>query len=116
MSPIYGRLRKEKTIPNPQQLISRSGSKNMASYSVFFDRDVEKDLSKIPKHDARLIMQRVMKLAGNPRPSQSLKLQHSDITYRLRIGNYRVIYQIDDRSKTVTVYHVRHRKDVYRAF
>jgi mRNA interferase RelE/StbE len=86
----------------------------MASYNVLFDRDVEKDLSKIPKSDVRRIMQRILRLSGDPHPPQSLKLQHSDMTYRLRVGDYRVIYQIDDRAKIITIYHVRHRKDVYR--
>jgi len=86
----------------------------MASYKLFFDRDVEKDLSRIPKSDVRKIMSKVTKLYENPRPPQSLKLENSDITYRLRVGDYRVIYQIDEGKKIVTVYHIRHRKDVYR--
>ena len=86
----------------------------MASYNVCFDRDVEKDLSKIPRPDVRRIMQRILKLSENPHPSQSLKLHHSDLTYRLRVGDYRVLCQIDDRSKIITIYHVRHRKDVYK--
>jgi mRNA interferase RelE/StbE len=86
----------------------------MASYKLFFDRDVEKDLSKIPKADVRRIMIKATSLYENPRPARSLKLEGSDMTYRLRVGDYRIIYQIDDRSKTITVYHIRHRKDVYR--
>lgn len=86
----------------------------MASYNLLFDNAVEKDLAKIPKTDVRSIMLKTTKLADNPRPLQSLKLENSDITYRLRVGNYRVIYQINDVTKTVTVYHIRHRKDIYR--
>lgn len=88
----------------------------MASYNILFDQDVEKDLSKIPKADARRVMLRITKLSSNPRPSQSLKLEGSNITYRLRVGDYRAIYQIDDPTKTITIFHVRHRKDVYRLF
>lgn len=86
----------------------------MASYKLFFDSDVENDLANIPKSDARRIMLKVTKLYENPRPLQSVKLENSNSIYRLRIGDYRAIYQIDDHSKTVTVYHIRHRKDVYR--
>lgn len=74
----------------------------MASFNLLFDNAVEKDLAKIPKTDVRSIMLKTTKLADDPRPPQSLKLENSDMTYRLRVGNYRVIYQI------------RHRKDVYR--
>lgn len=86
----------------------------MASYNLLFDRDVERDLAKVPKADVRKIIFKTTKLSQNPRPPQSLKLENSDMTYRLRVGNYRVIYQIDESSKTVTIYHIRHRKDVYR--
>lgn len=87
----------------------------MKSYKIFFDRDVEKELAKIAKTDVRKIILKAMKLSENPRPRQSLKLENSNITHRLRVGDYRVIYQIDDNSKTVTIYHIRHRKDVYRS-
>ena len=87
----------------------------MAFYKLFFDRDVEKDLAKIPKANVRKIMGKVASLSINPHPPQSLKLENSNITYRLRVGDYRVIYQIDDHLKQVTIYHIRHRKDVYRS-
>lgn len=86
----------------------------MVSYKLLFDSAVEKDLAKIPKSDSQKIILKILKLVDNPRPPQSLKLENSDKTYRLRVGNFRVIYQIDDLSKMVTIYHIRHRKDIYR--
>ncbi|MBI2091471.1 MAG: type II toxin-antitoxin system RelE/ParE family toxin [Deltaproteobacteria bacterium] len=86
----------------------------MAFYNLLFDSTVEKDLAKISRSDVRNILLKTNKLTDNPRPSQSLKLENSDMTYRLRVGNYRVVYQIDDTAKTVTIYHIRHRKDIYR--
>ncbi|PIR16508.1 MAG: type II toxin-antitoxin system mRNA interferase toxin, RelE/StbE family [Deltaproteobacteria bacterium CG11_big_fil_rev_8_21_14_0_20_49_13] len=87
----------------------------MASYKLFFDHDVEKDLAKNPKVEVRKVMLKVMRLHENPHPPQSLKLESSDKTFRLRVGDYRTIYQIDEGPKTITVYRVRHRKDAYRS-
>ena len=60
------------------------------------------------------ILEVIDSLSENPRPRQSSKLKDTERTYRLRVGDYRVIYQIDDEIKEVIVFHVRHRKDVYR--
>lgn len=87
----------------------------MASYSVLFDRDVEKDLSGIPRGEVRRIMARLLALSDNPHPPHSAKIEGAASLYRLRIGNYRAIYQIDRAGMSITVYRVRHRKDVYRS-
>ncbi|MBI4126386.1 MAG: type II toxin-antitoxin system RelE/ParE family toxin [Deltaproteobacteria bacterium] len=83
-------------------------------YHVVLDRDVTKDLSDIPKRMSQNILRKIENLANNPRPHQSQKLSATENAYRLRVGDYRVIYTIDDSMKVVTVYHIRHRKDVYR--
>lgn len=86
----------------------------MAGYKIFFDRDVEKDLVRIPKNRVAIILKKVAALADNPRSQQSEKLSGSDDAYRMRVGDYRVIYTILDTQKEIIIYHVRHRKDVYR--
>lgn len=86
----------------------------MAAYKILFDEDVEKDLSKMPRQIAKNILRKVLSLEHNPRPPHSLKLVGMEDVYRLKIGDYRAIYLIDDPKKVVTVYHIRHRKDVYR--
>lgn len=86
----------------------------MASYKILFDRDVEKDLKTIPRQQVKRVLHRILSLSSDSRPAQSAKLEGTSSTYRLRIGDYRAIYQLDDKSRTVTIYHVRHRKDVYR--
>lgn len=53
-------------------------------------------------------------LADNPFPVQSRKMKGSETSYRLRIGDYRVIYQVDTENKAVVIYHVRHRKNAYK--
>ncbi|HAJ31926.1 MAG TPA: hypothetical protein DCK79_00910 [Candidatus Atribacteria bacterium] len=53
-------------------------------------------------------------LAKNPFPRQYRKLQGTDNFYRIRIGDYRVIYQVDNNKDFLTIYYIRHRRDVYR--
>jgi len=53
-------------------------------------------------------------LADNPFPRQSLKLSGVEVTYRLRVGDYRVIYEVNPEAKTIIIHCVRHRREVYR--
>lgn len=86
----------------------------MASYKVEFKRSALKDIEKLDKSIISQIFQKIESLALNPRPTQSLKLKGTENSYRLRIGKYRVVYQIDDRAKVVVVYGLGHRRDIYR--
>jgi mRNA interferase RelE/StbE len=52
-------------------------------------------------------------LADNPRPRQSIKLSGTE-SYRLRVGDYRILYEINNPAKSVTVYRIKHRREVYR--
>ncbi|MBT6229117.1 MAG: type II toxin-antitoxin system RelE/ParE family toxin [Candidatus Scalindua sp.] len=67
------------------------------------------DRQYIPK-----IFDAIESLAKNPFPVQSKKLKDSESCYRLRVGDYRVIYQVDTQHKFVIIYHVRHRKGAYK--
>ncbi|MFA4875391.1 MAG: type II toxin-antitoxin system RelE/ParE family toxin [bacterium] len=87
----------------------------MAPYKVLFDQDVERDFRKIPQQYARRIIKSILILANTPRPPQCTKIEGTHSTYRLRVGDYRAIYQVDDKNRIVTIYRVRHRKDVYRS-
>ncbi|MEW6456443.1 MAG: type II toxin-antitoxin system RelE/ParE family toxin [Acidobacteriota bacterium] len=86
----------------------------MAFYKVQWKHSAEKDLSKIDLKDIPRIIEAVDSLANNPFPPQNRKLQAVERFYRIRVGDYRVIYQVDTKSKTVTIYYVRHRRDAYR--
>lgn len=86
----------------------------MAAYKIIFDRDVERDLAKIPKKIVKVVLKKTLALGHQPNPSQSLKISGTDVLYRLRAGDYRILYSIDNRLKEITIYHIRHRKDVYR--
>jgi mRNA interferase RelE/StbE len=85
----------------------------MAAYNIFFKRSVEKDFKTIPKKDLNLILDRIKKLAENPRPSGSEKLTGQE-RYRVRQGLYRIAYSIQDNELTIWIVKVGHRKDVYR--
>ena len=85
----------------------------MASYSIVFKQSVAKDLRPISKKDVQRILQRIDGLAEDPRPAGAEKLS-CDEKYRIRQGNYRVLYLIEDDIITVTIVKVGHRRDVYR--
>jgi len=82
-------------------------------YSVNVKKSVEKDLRKLPKSVISRVVEAIENLKENPYPKQSKKLRATERTYRLRVGDYRVIYQVDEERKQVIIYHVRHRENVY---
>jgi mRNA interferase RelE/StbE len=83
-------------------------------YRVLLERTAEKDLSRLSAeiHD-RLIVA-IRSLGQNPRPSGCRKLAGSKNDWRIRVGDYRVIYEIADTIRVVRVNRVRHRREVYR--
>jgi mRNA interferase RelE/StbE len=85
----------------------------MGSYEIGFRAGVRKDLRRIPKADVARIMERITALADNPRPPGAEKLSMRE-RYRIRQGDYRIVYEIKDRVVTVWVVKVGHRRDVYR--
>ena len=85
----------------------------MESYKLLFKRSVARDLRAIPAADLDRLLARIADLAGNPRPPGCQKLSAQE-RYRLRVGRYRVVYEIRDRELVVLVVKVADRKDVYR--
>jgi mRNA interferase RelE/StbE len=85
----------------------------MDSYRVEFTRSAEKDLRKIDKSRVPAIYDEIERLAAEPRPYGVKKLAGADRTYRIRVGDYRVVYEIEDNVLLVLVIRVAHRKDVY---
>lgn len=85
----------------------------MEPYRIAFKKSVSKDLKKIPKNDVLRILEVIKALAEDPRPPQSKKLSGQE-KYRLRQGNYRILYSIEDDQLIVQVVKVGHRRDVYR--
>lgn len=85
----------------------------MAGYSVLIKRTAAKELEDIALRDRRRVVARIRALADDPRALGSEKLSGAD-RYRIRQGNFRVLYEIDDEALTVTVVKIGHRRDVYR--
>lgn len=85
----------------------------MARYKIRFKVSVKKDLRKIPKQDIQRILTRIESLADDPRPPQAEMLT-GDEKYRIRQGNYRILYIIEDHVLTVCIVKIGHRKDVYQ--
>jgi len=85
----------------------------VAVYSVLITHSAEREIDRVPVEIRRLIVRRILALADDPRPHGSQKLSGED-KYRIRQGDYRVVYTIEDAIVTVTVVRVAHRSDVYR--
>ena len=85
----------------------------MAEYKVYFRESVEKDFRAIPKKDVSKILHRIESLAVAPRPLGGEKLTGQE-RYRVRQGQYRIVYSVQDKEFTVWIVKVGHRKNVYR--
>ena len=83
------------------------------NYQVLIRRGAQKELAGFPLGTYERVKSAIGKLADNPRPRGSRKLIGRD-GWRVRVGEYRVVYEIDDNNRSVTVLHVGHRRDVYR--
>ena len=84
----------------------------MAKYEVVFKRSVYKDLRPIPKADIKRIIERIDSLVEDPRGVGCEKLSGQE-RYRLRLGVYRIVYEIEDNRLVVTVVKIGHRGTVY---
>jgi mRNA interferase RelE/StbE len=85
----------------------------MEPYRLEFAKSVRKDLKKIGKRDASRILKAIDRLEADPRPPSCKKLTDREL-YRMRIGNYRVVYEIFDDRLVIMIVKVGDRKDVYR--
>lgn len=85
----------------------------MASYSVCFNASVKKELRQIPKPYLRKILEKIGTLSEEPRPFGVKLLRGEERFYRIRHGDYRIVYDVDDAARLVTVVAVGHRREVY---
>jgi mRNA interferase RelE/StbE len=83
------------------------------TYQVVFAQSAREELQRLPREVAQRILARINQLRTNPRPAGSIKLTGSKDLWRVRSGDYRVIYRADDGALLVEIMVVRHRRDAY---
>jgi mRNA interferase RelE/StbE len=84
------------------------------SYRVALTASAEKELHGLPSEVVARIVPRLERLAASPRPPGCKKLKGGDNEWRIRVGDYRIVYEIDDKAKTVDVTRIAHRREVYQ--
>ena len=82
-------------------------------YKVIIKSSAQRDLDKLPNKEVSRIIRRISQLKNNPRPVGVQKLTDKE-GYRIRTGNYRFLFEIDDKNKEVSVYRIKHRKEAYK--
>ena len=85
----------------------------MASYSIEIKKSASKEIAKLPKVQLQRVVTKIQALSTNPRPEGCKKLS-ADEKYRIRVGDYRILYSIEDHQLIIYVVKVGHRKDAYR--
>jgi len=83
-------------------------------YEVYLERAAERDLKKLPGNVFHRLVARLRKLAQEPRPAGSRKITGAENVWRIRVGDFRVIYEVDDTVRAVRVMRVKHRREAYR--
>ena len=86
----------------------------MASYNLILRPSVEKDFRHLPRPLIQNILRRIEGLKADPFPYQTIKLSGAERLYRIRVGDYRIVYEVDTAARRVTIHYVRHRREVYR--
>jgi len=86
----------------------------MARYAIEIVQNAEKEYLKLPQSVKRRIQELILSLENEPRPLGSKKLKETSY-YRVRSGDFRIVYSIDDKSRYVKILSIGHRKDIYRS-
>jgi len=86
----------------------------MASYQIEIKPSASKELEKLPRQMVIRVVAAIRELADNPYPSGVKKLSGFDRTFRIRVGDFRVLYDIYENRLVIEIIRIRHRKDVYR--
>jgi mRNA interferase RelE/StbE len=86
----------------------------MAEFRLTFARSAAKELERLDPPIARRVMPAIQKLVHDPRPPGSVKLRGSQNEWRIRVGDWRVVYTVDDKLRMVDIVAIRHRSDIYR--
>ena len=85
------------------------------TYIIITTKSIQKDLSNLPNEIKEKINIKILLLSENPRPDGVTKLKSYENEYRVRVGDYRVRYEISDKDKTILLLQCKHRRDVYKS-
>jgi len=85
-------------------------------YTVEFSKLVFKSLKKIPKDEGKKILRKAEALITNPYPNGFKKIQGEENLFRIRSGDYRILYRVFEKKLVILVVNVGHRKDIYQSF
>jgi mRNA interferase RelE/StbE len=88
----------------------------MDQYEILLKKSVEKDIASVPRKSISRILNAVEDLTQNPVPYSARKLSGSVFLYRIRVGEYRILYEVCHEKKQITIVFVRHRRTAYRDF
>ena len=83
-------------------------------YRIVTTRRAAKDLAALPKAVVRRIDAKILSLAHAPRPAEAVKLKGADALYRVRVGEYRIVYEVQDDVVVIVIVRAGHRREVYR--
>ncbi|WP_332445479.1 type II toxin-antitoxin system RelE/ParE family toxin [Dehalococcoides mccartyi] len=83
-------------------------------YRIDLRRKAQQDLDKLPKKDFEAVIEKIKELANTPRPKGIEKLKGSGL-WRVRQGDYRIVYNIDDKQSQVIIVRIGNRRDIYRS-
>ena len=86
----------------------------MKTYKVELKNSANKELAKLPKSTLKKVVLKLKALERKPRPVGCKKLKSNEELWRVRVGDYRVVYTIDDGLLIISVRKIRHRKDIYK--
>jgi mRNA interferase RelE/StbE len=88
----------------------------MPPYNILFKPSVEKDFSSLSISAIARVGERIERLKTDPFPRQVIKLSGAESLYRIRVGDYRIVYEVKVKARQVIIHYVRHRREVYRSF
>jgi mRNA interferase RelE/StbE len=83
-------------------------------YEVYLEQSAERDLKKLPVEIFDQVIAAIKSLAGNSRPTGCRKMTRSKNDWRIKIDNYRVVYEIDEKAKEIRIMMIKHRKEIYK--
>ena len=84
------------------------------TYEIIITKTIQKQLDNLPNNIQERVYEKIAQLAEEPRPDGAVKLKGYDNEYRIRIGDYRLVYEIRDDQLIVLLVQCKHRRDVYK--